>query len=43
MGRYRVSAEVNSLEPVLLQLGDQAGRVAERVLGPVALREAKQS
>jgi hypothetical protein len=30
------------VEPVLMQLGDQAGRVAELVLGPVALREARR-
>jgi ParB-like chromosome segregation protein Spo0J len=30
------------LEPVLMQLGDQASRVAERVLGPAVMREARQ-
>jgi hypothetical protein len=30
------------LEPVLMQLGDQSSRVAERVLGPEALREARR-
>jgi hypothetical protein len=30
------------LEPVLMQLGDQSNRVAELVLGPVALLEARQ-
>jgi hypothetical protein len=29
------------LEPVLMQLGDQSSRVAELVLGPLTLREAK--
>jgi len=30
------------VEPALMQLGDQSKRVAELVLGPVALREARQ-
>jgi hypothetical protein len=30
------------LQPVLMQLGDQASRVAEQVLGPAVLREARR-
>ncbi|QDU19676.1 ParB/RepB/Spo0J family partition protein [Urbifossiella limnaea] len=30
------------VEPVLVQLGDQASRVAERVLGPAVLREGRR-